>query len=126
MSIDAIKAELGHEAAGHVLNEARAQLSDLGLDHRAIFSSRLVHGLKQETHVIVGDHDPEPRTDLEWPRQMKLDSYDADGHYGAERGVNFFPPRLLSEADAKPGDCFLDRESGAVWSKTSKGGWEHL
>lgn len=31
--------------------------------HRDVFSSRLRHSLARETHVIVGDHDPEPRDD---------------------------------------------------------------
>lgn len=29
--------------------------------HRDVFASRLRHELAQETHVIVGDHPPEPR-----------------------------------------------------------------
>lgn len=44
-----------------VLDEAHAQHTDLGLDHRAVFAARLRHELTRETHVVVGDHDPEPR-----------------------------------------------------------------
>lgn len=56
-----IAAVHGTAAARRVLDEARAQHTDLGLDHREIFSARLRHELAQETHVVVGDHPPEPR-----------------------------------------------------------------
>lgn len=31
---------------------------------RDAFSARTRHALRRETHVVVGDHDPEPRAEL--------------------------------------------------------------
>lgn len=38
------------------------------------------------THVRVGDHDPEPRRG-----KMRLDSYDANGHYGSDQCASHAP-----------------------------------
>jgi hypothetical protein len=61
-SIDHLTDAHGPAAAQRVMEEAHAQHTDLGLDFRAIFAARTVHALKQETHVVVGDHEPERRT----------------------------------------------------------------
>lgn len=46
----------------HAINEARAKApSTVGDFHRDVFAGRLRHEIMQETHVIVGDHPPEPR-----------------------------------------------------------------
>lgn len=58
----------------HMLNEYRVELierrrarvaltsaSGLGSYRRSVVASRISHQLTRETHVVVGDHDPEPR-----------------------------------------------------------------
>lgn len=39
-----------------------ARLDPMGTFHRDVFSARTRHALASETHVIVGDHEPEPRS----------------------------------------------------------------
>lgn len=48
MAIEKIREALGPDAARHVENETHRQNRDLGI-------------ATPETHVIVGDHQPEPR-----------------------------------------------------------------
>ncbi len=63
MSIRHVVDTHGPDAARHVLDEAHAQHSDLGLADAA---RRLLLALRAlpaspKTHVIIGDHQPEPR-----------------------------------------------------------------
>lgn len=61
-----IRKYLGDEAASAICDEVRRQRTDLGLDNwrdrRAAFSARTRDAIQRETHVIVGDHPPEPRS----------------------------------------------------------------
>lgn len=61
MTIELIKRVHGPVAALRHAEEVHAQLTDLGIEHRAIFAAKLVHEMRAETHVVVGDHTPEPR-----------------------------------------------------------------
>lgn len=47
----------------HAINVARESAAEGSL-RRDVFSSRLRHELSAETHVVVGDHTPEPRVNI--------------------------------------------------------------
>jgi hypothetical protein len=66
MSTRLIAEHVGPEAAHRVLTETHRQFEDLGLQPR---HARRLRELQldriRETHVIVGDHPPEPRRNLD-------------------------------------------------------------
>lgn len=97
MSIKAIAEIHGNEAARRVLDEARVQLTDLGLDHREVFSARLRHELTRETHVVVGDHPPEPRRSaVPEPRVI---------HPGPDQCASHAPDRDARDVYVVPGSA---------------------
>lgn len=68
MSIKAIEDAHGPEAAHRVRAEAHRQHADLGIlpyFNRAVAAHR--DATLKRTHVIVGDHPPEPRANHEMP-----------------------------------------------------------
>lgn len=87
-----IAAVHGTAAARRVLDEARAQHTDLGLDHQEIFSVRLRHELAQETHVVVGDHPPELKTARPDPRYFN----DACASHAPDRSDDYVVPASAS------------------------------
>lgn len=104
---------MSHTRRPFVLSET-TKYTELGAydgnGKREMFSARLRHVLKRETHVIVGDHEPELRADIRdnlakhaWKLDTPIMSRDRATLERRIDGGETSVPRLIKMIDYGPG-----------------------